>query len=124
VITPENYTLELLGEQQVGPYRCFLTRATPKRTDKYFFEGMVWIDTQDYAVVRITGHPAKKVSFWIERVNFVREYQKIEGFWLPLKDETHAQVRMYGQKILTIDHQDYTLTGIRKTEESVQNNEN
>ena len=123
-ITPENYTLELLGEQQVGPYRCILARATPKRTDKYLFEGMVWIDTQDYAVVRITGHPAKKVSFWIERVEFVREYQKIEGFWLPRKDETHVQVRMYGQKVLTIDHQDFNVTGIRNTEESVQNSEN
>jgi hypothetical protein len=123
-ITPENYSLELLGEQQLGPYRCILARATPKRTDKYLFEGKVWIDTQDFAVVRITGHPAKKVSFWIERVEFVREYQKIEGFWLPLKDETHVQVRMYGQKVLTIDHQDYTVNGMRNAQESVQNGEN
>jgi hypothetical protein len=123
-ITPANYTLELLGEQQVGPYRCILARATPKRTDKYLFEGEVWIDTQDFAVVRITGHPAKKLSFWIERVNFVRKYQKIDGFWLPQRDETHVQVRMYGQKVLTIDHQNYIVTGVRNTEELVQNAEN
>jgi len=123
-ITPANYTLELLGEQQVGPYRCILARATPKRTDKYLFEGKVWIDTEDFAVVRIMGHPAKKLSFWIERVNFVRKYQKIDGFWLPEKDETHVQVRMYGQKVLTIDHQNYIVTGVRNTEESVQNAEN
>jgi hypothetical protein len=112
-ITPENYTLELLGEQQVGPYRCILARATPKRTDKYLFEGKVWIDSEDFAVVRIVGHPAKKLSFWIERVNFVREYQKIDGFWLPQKDETHVQVRIYGQKVLTIDHQNYIVTGVK-----------
>ena len=123
-ITPANYTLELLGEQQVGPYRCILARATPKRTDKYLFEGKVWIDTEDFAVVRITGHPAKKLSFWIERVNFVRKYQKIDGFWLPQRDETHVQVRIYGQKVLTIDHQNYIVTGVRNTEESVQNAEN
>lgn len=122
-ITPENYTLELLGEQQVGPYRCFLVQATPKRTDKYLFEGKVWIDTRDFAVVRITGHPAKRVSFWVERVNFVREYQKIDGFWLPQKDETHVQIRMYGQKVLTIDHQNYIVSGVRNSEESVQNGE-
>jgi hypothetical protein len=120
-ITPENYTLELLGEQQVGPYRCILARATPKRTDKYLFAGEVWIDTQDYAVVRIVGHPAKKLSFWIERVDFVREYQKIDGFWLPQKDETHVQVRMYGQKVLTIDHQNYIVTGVK---DQIQNAEN
>lgn len=122
-ITPANYTLELLGEQQVGPYRCILARATPKRKDKYLFEGKVWIDMEDFAVVRITGHPAKKLSFWIERVEFVRKYQKIGGFWLPQKDETHVQVRMYGQKVLTIDHQNYVLTGARNTEGPVQDAE-
>jgi hypothetical protein len=123
-ITPANYHLELLGEQQVGPYRCFVVRALPKRPDKYLFEGKVWIDTQDFAVVRIEGHPAQKLSFWIERVSFVRKYQKIDGFWLPQKDETFVQVRMYGRKVLTIDHQNYSITGASDTEESVQNTEN
>jgi hypothetical protein len=122
-ITPANYTLDLLGEQQLGPYRCIIARAKPKRPDKYLFEGKVWIDSEDFAVVRITGHPAKKLSFWIERVEFVREYQKIDGFWLPLKDETHVQVRMYGQKVLTIHHQNYIVAGARNTEASVQNAE-
>jgi hypothetical protein len=123
-ITPANYTFELLGEQQVGPYECFLVRAVPKRVDKYLFEGDVWIDTQDYAIVRIAGHPAKKLSFWIERADFVREYQKIDGFWLPQKDETFVQVKMYGQKVLTIDHQSYTVAGGINTEASVHTTEN
>ena len=108
-ITPANYTFNLLGEQQVGPYHCFVVEATPKRKDKYLFEGRVWIDAQDYAVVRIEGHPAKKLSFWIERADFVRQYQKIGGFWLPLKDETFVQVRLYGKSVLTIDHKDYVV---------------
>jgi len=123
-ITPANYTLELLGEQQVGPYRCFLVRATPKRPDKYLFEGNVWIDTQDYAIVRITGRPAQKLSFWIEQVTFVREYQKIDGFWLPQKDETFVQVKMYGEKILTIDHQNITIAGTRNLEKPGPNVDN
>ena len=108
-ITPANYILSLLGEQQVGPHRCFVAQAIPKRKDKYLFEGKVWIDTQDYAIVRIEGHPAKKLSFWIEQANFVRKYEKIDGFWLPQKDETFVQVRLYGKKILTIDHKDYVV---------------
>jgi outer membrane lipoprotein-sorting protein len=111
-ITPANYSLHLLGEQQVGPYHCFVAQAVPKRLDKYLFEGTIWIDIQDFAIVRIAGHPAKKLSFWIERADFVREYQKIDEFWLPRRDETFVQVRLYGKKILTIDHQDYTVNGI------------
>ena len=110
-ITPANYSLHLLGEQQVGPYHCFVAEAVPKRLDKYLFEGKIWVDTQDFAIVRIAGHPAKKLSFWIERADFIREYQKIDEFWLPRRDETFVQVRLYGKKVLTIDHQNYTVNG-------------
>lgn len=106
-ITPANYSLDLLGEQKIGPYRCFVAQAMPKRSDKYLFEGKIWIDAQDYAVVRIEGHPAKKLSFWLQRADFVRQYQKIGDFWLPQRDMTFVDVRLYGKKVLTIDHHDY-----------------
>ncbi len=108
-ITPANYTLQPLGEQQVGPYHCYVAQATPTRKDKYLFEGKVWIDAGDYAIVRIEGHPAKKLSFWIEQADFVREYEKVNEFWLSRRDETFVHVRLYGKKILTIQHQDYTV---------------
>jgi hypothetical protein len=110
-ISPANYRLQLLGEEQVGPHHCFVAHAIPKRVDKYLFEGKVWIDVQDYAVVRIEGHPAANLSFWIKRVDFVRQYQKIDGFWLPQKDETFVHVRLYGKKVLTIDHASYIING-------------
>ena len=108
-ISADNYSLNLLGEQQVGPYRCFVAEVRPNRKDKYLFEGKLWIDVKDYSVVRIEGHPAKKLSFWIQRADFVRQYQKIDGFWLPQKDQTLVQVRLYGKKVLTIDHRDYAV---------------
>jgi len=108
-ISADNYSLNLLGEQQVGPYRCFVAEVRPNRKDKYLFEGKLWIDVKDYSVVRLEGHPAKKLSFWIQRADFVRQYQKIDGFWLPQKDQTLVQVRLYGKKVLTIDHGDYVV---------------
>ena len=114
-ISTDNYFLNLLGEQQVGPYRCFVAEAVPKRKDKYLFEGKVWIDVNDYSVVRIEGHPAKKLSFWIQRADFVRQYQKIDAFWLPEKDQTLVQVRLYGKKILKIEHQNYVVNAGQST---------
>lgn len=118
-ISPANYSLNLLGEQQVGPYHCFVAQAIPRRRDKYLFEGKVWIDADDYAVVRIEGHPAKKLSFWIQRVDFVRQYQKVAGFWLPQKDMTFVNVRLYGEKVLTIDHHDYSVNSSLAVDASV-----
>src|SRR5246127_1246516 len=116
-ISSANYSLDLVGEQQVGPYHCFVAVAVPKRKDKYLFEGKLWIDVDDFAVVRIEGHPARKLSFWIQRADFVRQYQKINGFWLPQKDQTFVQVRLYGKKVLTITHQDYVVNAAQKKKE-------
>jgi hypothetical protein len=48
-ITPANYTLELIGEGEVRNHPCYVLRASPKRADKYLFEGNVCIDKQDFA---------------------------------------------------------------------------
>lgn len=108
-ITETNYAFALVGEENLGPYHCFVLTATPKRKDKYLFEGKIWIDTADFAIVKIAGRPAKKPSFWINRADFVREYQRIHGFWLPLRDETSVEVKMYGRKVFTVDHQHYLI---------------
>ncbi len=108
-LTPANYTFTRIGEEDLGPYRCYVVQATPKRKDKYLFEGSIWIDTQDFAVVKIAGHPAKKPSFWINRADFVRQYQKIGEFWVPYRDETIVHVRMFGKKLFTIDHEQYSI---------------
>ena len=108
-ITSANYTFTLAGEEDLGPDHCFVVEATPKRREKYLFEGKIWIDTDDFAVVKIAGHPAKKPSFWINRAEFVRQYQRIAGFWLPFRDETSVEVKIYGKKVFTIDHQQYVI---------------
>ncbi len=118
-ITPANYSLNLLGEQQVAPYHCFVAQAIPKRSDKYLFAGKVWIDADDYAIARIEGHPAKKLSFWIQRADFVRPYQEIGDFWLPQRDMTFVDVRLYGNKVMTIDHHDYIVNRSVTTEGSL-----
>jgi len=50
-------------------------------------------------MVKIAGHPAKKPSFWINRADFVRQYQKIGQFWVPYRDET----------LFTISHEKYLI---------------
>jgi hypothetical protein len=108
-ITTANYTFALTAEEDIGPYHCFVLEATPRRKDKYLFEGKIWIDAQDFAIVKIAGHPAKKLSFWVSHADFVRQYQKIDGFWLPYRDETFVDVKLYGRKVFTVDHQEYSI---------------
>lgn len=108
-ITPHNYTFTYFGEQYLDGRHCYVVYAVPARKDKYLFEGLVWIDSQDFAVAKIAGHPAKNPSFWIKRVEWVRRYAKVGDFWLPAKDETLTEVKIFGKKRLTIEYQDYAV---------------
>ena len=40
---------------------------------------------------------------------------KIDGFWLPERDQTLVQVRLYGKKIPKIEHQNYVVNAGRST---------
>jgi hypothetical protein len=111
LITSENYSFEVVGTDRIGSSDCSVVRAIPKRKETDLFEGRIWIDTQDFAIVKIVGHLAKNPSFWIKRVDFVRNYRKIDGFWLLSREEAISAVRIYGKEILTVDYQNYTVNG-------------
>ena len=56
--------------------------------------------------------PAKRPSFWIKGADFTRHYQKIGGTWLPLRDQTVSQVRLFGENVLTIEHNEDFFYGL------------
>ncbi|MFZ0634749.1 MAG: outer membrane lipoprotein-sorting protein [Candidatus Acidiferrales bacterium] len=111
LITPENYTFEIVGTERIDSSNCSVVHAVPKRKQTDLFEGKIWIDNEDFAIVKISGHLAKSPSFWIKRVDFVRNYQKIDGFWLLSREEAVSAIRMFGKETLTIDYKNYTVNG-------------
>ncbi|MGC2400261.1 MAG: hypothetical protein WA510_10780 [Acidobacteriaceae bacterium] len=62
--------------------------------------------------MKITGHLAKSPSFWIKQVDFVRDYQKIGGFWLLSREEAVSVIRIFGKETLTVDYRNYTVKGL------------
>ncbi len=112
LITPQNYTLDVVGTDRIGNSDCSVVHAVPKRKEMDLFEGKIWIDNQDFAIVRITGHLAKSPSFWIKQVDFVRDYQKIDGFWLLSREEAVSAITIFGKETLTVDYQNYTVNGL------------
>ena len=109
LITRENYALDVVGTDRIGNSDCSVVHAVPKRKEIDLFEGKIWIDNQDFAIVKITGHLAKSPSLWIKQVDFVRDYQKIDGFWLLSREEAVSAIRIFGKETLTVDYQNYTV---------------
>lgn len=111
LITPQNYNLELLGRETIGSSQCLVVRAIARRKERDLFHGTIWIDDQNFAVVKIAGDLAKSPSFWVKHVRFVREYQRLGEFWLPSRQQAVSTVRVFGKETLTIEYHDYTING-------------
>ena len=101
--------MEIVGTDRIGNSDCSVVHAVPKRKEMDLFEGKMWIDNQDFAIVKIIGHLAKSPSFWIKQVDFVRNYQKIDGFWLLSREEAISAIRIFGKETLTVDYRNYTV---------------
>jgi hypothetical protein len=107
-ITPQNYSFEMVGQDYVNQRLAYVMEIAPKTQNKYLIQGRMWVDAQDYAIVRVEGKPAKNPSFWIKSVHFVHTYQKTGPFWLPASDRSITDARIIGATELTIEYFDYT----------------
>ncbi len=111
LITSENYKFEITRQEHVGSYNCIVVHAVPKHKQRDLFEGEIWIDSEDFAIVKIKGHLVKSPSFWIKRVEFERQYEKTDGFFVLLRETATADIRIYGRRTLTIECKDYKFGG-------------
>ena len=106
-LTPENYRFQMLGKDSLDARPTYIIQVVPKREDKYLFEGRIWVDAEDFAVVRVEGKPAKNPSFWTRSVHFLQQYHKSGTFWFPLTTESVTDVRIFGKTEVTISYFDY-----------------
>ncbi len=106
-VTPQNYSFSMLRKEQVDGRKAFVIRVTPKKEKKYLMRGTIWVDAEDFAIMRMEGEPAKNPSFWIKSVQFAHQYEKHGSFWLAAADNSVSDARIFGPTQLRIDYFDY-----------------
>jgi len=112
----DNYEFHMVGIEPIGGRSAYAIDITPKRHEERLFQGRIWVDTEDYALVRAEGKPAKTPSFWVRSVHFVHTYQKAGSFWFPVATESVSEVRIFGATKVTINYFDYTPKSRQATE--------
>jgi negative regulator of sigma E activity len=103
----ENYDFALVGTELVAGRTAYVLETRPKRNEHYLFEGRIWVDAEDYALVRAEGKPAKKLSFWTKSIHFVQVYQKCGPIWFPLSTQSVTDAVLFGTTNVSIDYFDY-----------------
>jgi hypothetical protein len=120
-ITPANYDFKVVGRQTLETGPAYVLEVSPKTNNKYLIRGNIWVDTNDYSIVRIEGQPARNPSFWVRSVHFVHTYQKVGPFWFASSTHTTSEIRIFGESELTIQNSGYTLIPQRDRTARIEN---
>ena len=108
-LIPANYDFQFVGQEKLETGLAYVLQVSPKTANKYLINGKIWVDANDYSIVRIEGQPARNPSFWVRNVHFVHTYEKVGPFWFASATHTESEVRIFGSSKLTIENSDYTL---------------
>lgn len=108
-ITPANYDFHIIGKDTLETGPAYVLQISPKTANKYLIKGTIWVNANDYSIVRVEGRPARNPSFWVRSVHFVHTYQKVGQFWLASSTRTQSRIRIFGDSELTIKNSDYAL---------------
>jgi hypothetical protein len=111
-LTTENYAFQLLGTEQKDGRQCYIIDLHPKRKSKYLIDGRIWVDTSEFALVRLKGRPAASLSFWVGKPLIVQTYQKVGDYWLLSTTKSIADCRFIGKAEMNIEASDFDFPGV------------
>jgi hypothetical protein len=108
-LAPANYRFRLDGIESPGGRNVYVLDVEPLVKSKFLYRGKIWVDAEDFALVRIEAEPAKNPSFWISRTLIHQTYAKTGNYWLPAQNHSETQVRIGGAAVFDIDYGKYQI---------------
>lgn len=109
-ITPENYEFKLLGTGIQHGRPAFMLSVAPRSPNKFLIRGTVWVDREDFSIVRIEGTPAVNPSPLLRNTAILYKFAKIGQFWLPETHQSETDSFLFGRTTLTIYYSKYEVT--------------
>lgn len=106
-LTPANYNFNLVGQDALDGRTAYLLQVEPKVARPLLFRGKIWVDGEDFAVMKVDAEPAQNPSFWIKNAEIHHLYSKVGEFWLPGSTKSETKVRLGGVATLTINYTGY-----------------
>ena len=106
-LTAANYRFHLVGSENVGERPAYVLEVEPILPSKFLIRGKIWVDVEDFALMKVEAEPAKNPSFWIARTRIEQICARTDGFWLPERNRSETKVRIGGTAVFTIDYGTY-----------------
>ena len=82
----------------------------PRRKVAGLYKGRIYVDVQTGSLRRAEGTVVKSPSFFIKKIEFVQDYEDVNGFNFPVRMHSTAMTRVIGRAIVNIFHRNYQPT--------------
>ena len=107
LLTPENYSFRLLGQEDYAGRHCYVLETDPRHKDKRLLKGKIWIDTEDFGIVHVEGKPSDSLSFFVGRPMIVQDFMKLQDYSWVSRRHSYTDNMFLGRSDLVIDYSDY-----------------
>ena len=91
-ITPLNYDFQFLDSEMPQCRLAYVLEATPRSAGKFSLRGRIWVDSEDFAIVRAEATPALKPLALIHSIHVVQPHVKVGPVWLPLYNRSMSEL--------------------------------
>lgn len=110
-ISESNYKFSYKGTGEIDGKLMHVYQIKPRRKDPSLFKGKIFIDAHTGTLRRAEGTVSKSPSFFIRKIEFVQDFNDIDGFTVPVAMRSTAKARIIGKAIVSVFHRAYQLKG-------------
>ena len=115
------YKLNYRGEERVDELDCYVFEVKPRslKDNSFYFEGEIWVDNQDFQIVRTFGKVVQRDPGGQKYPRFETLRQVIDGkYWFPVWTHADETLRFPNQSVRveeTITYEGYKEFGAKAT---------
>ena len=108
-VTPANYKFKYKGERELDGRRAHLFEVKPRKKRVGLYKGELWLDAETCLPLRESGRFVKNPSIFLSRIEFVRDYDVVNGISVPRQIRSTVSTRLVGKAELLIRYSDPSL---------------
>jgi len=108
-INEKNYKITYKGMEDLDGQPTHVYQLKPRHKSPSLFKGKIYVDAYTGSLRRAEGTVSKSPSFFIRKIEFVQDFDDINGFTVPVAMHSTTKARIIGRAIVSVFHRGYKL---------------
>jgi hypothetical protein len=112
-LTSKNYKFSYKGTDEIDGHVVHVFQVKPRQKVPGLFKGKIYVDVFTGSLRRAEGTMVKSPTFFIKKIEFVQDFDDVDGFNFPVRMYSTAVTRVIGRAIVNIFHRNYRPTPVQ-----------